>query len=93
MDPLPRGMLGEASGDVCPMRGGTPGRPCRCCHLGEGLLMSVRARDQQVGLGCSCWRPRLGTLQARDLAGSVVTGGRGGWRSGLLSSCLVGGSK
>ena len=36
MDPLPRGMPGEVSGDVCPMRGGTPGRPCRCCQLGAG---------------------------------------------------------
>ena len=79
MDPLPRGMPGEASGDVCPMRGGTPGRPCRCCHRGEGLLMSVRVRDQQVGLGCSCGREaRVGDPTGQGSGRECGSGGQSG---------------
>lgn len=93
MAPLPRGMPGEASGDVCPMRGGTPGRPCRCCQLGEGLLVSLGPEISRWAWAAAAGgRPGMGTLQARDQAGCVLEA-VGGGRSGLLSSCLVGGSK
>lgn len=84
MDPLPRGMPGEVSGDVCPMRGGTPGRPCRCCQLGAGLLMSVRARDQQVGLGCSCWREAWDGDPTGQGSGREYGSGGGEERGGAL---------
>lgn len=36
--------------------GTVPGRPYRCCQLGKGILVSIRARDWQVGLGYSWWK-------------------------------------
>ena len=57
---------------------GHPGRPCRCCQLGEGLLVSVRARDQQVGLGCSCWREARDRDPTGQGSDRVCVGGSGG---------------
>lgn len=70
---LPRGMLGDKSGDICPTRGAVPGRPCPCCPLGKGLLVCVRARGWQVGLGCSWWREAQGE-DPRDQRSGGVSG-------------------
>lgn len=61
-----------------PHERGHPGRPCRCCQLGEGLLVSVRARDQQVGLGCSCWREARDGDPTGQGSDRVCVGGSGG---------------
>lgn len=40
--------------------------------------MSVRARDQQVGLGCSCWREARAGDPTGQGSGRVCVGGIGG---------------
>lgn len=52
---LPRGVLGDMSGNICFTRGDSAWEALQRL-LGKGILVSIRARDRQVGLGYSWWK-------------------------------------
>lgn len=57
-------------------------------QLGAGLLMSVRARDQQVGLGCGAAGGRAWDGDPTGQGSGRECGSGGGGRGGALWASL-----